>query len=220
MDGSLKPVHMNNHDVLIVDYGVGNHESVANALRRLGYSFTVSDKPEAIAAARAYILPGVGAFVEAMHNFEARGLIEPLRREVVHGKKPLLGICLGMQVLAEDSTEGGMHKGLGFIPGHVEKIDGSSGVRVPHVGWNGVTISQKDPLFSTLDEGVQFYFDHSYHFKTEVAYTAAQCEYGGPVTAAVQHGNIFGVQFHPEKSQNNGLRLLRAFMNYTKNHAV
>ena len=200
-------------DVLVIDYGVGNVASVCNALTRLGYTYTLSHDERAIAQAKAYILPGVGAFKEAMQNLESRGIIPVLRREVMDKGKPLLGICLGMQVLAEDSTEYGSHSGLGFIPGHVVRIEEREGFPVPHVGWNEVAIKQKEPLFANID-GARFYFDHSYHFETLPEHIAATAEYGSAITAAVQRGNVFGVQFHPEKSQTSGLRILRAFMNY------
>ncbi|MFA6519690.1 MAG: imidazole glycerol phosphate synthase subunit HisH [Candidatus Paceibacterota bacterium] len=203
-------------DVLVIDYGVGNHRSVTNALERLGYSYAVSHKKEDIQKARAYILPGVGAFEEAMLNLKKRDIIEVLRREVVEKKKPLLGICLGMQVLAEDSIEGGLHQGLGFIPGHVVRIPAAS-VRVPHVGWNELMVYRSEPLFASVPKGARFYFDHSFYFQTEKEYIAAACSYGEEITAAVQKDNIYGVQFHPEKSQTSGLRLLRAFMEHTKN---
>lgn len=198
-------------EILIIDYGVGNIASVCTALDALSVRYKVSSAPEDIANARAFILPGVGAFAEAMKNLESRNIIEPLRREVIDNKKPLLGICLGMQVLAEDSTENGVHKGLGFIPGHVVRIHEQPGLSVPHVGWNEVVVTQKDPLFEKLEDGVRFYFDHSYHFEAPPQFVAATAEYGSSITAAVQHGNIFGVQFHPEKSQTAGLRLIRAF---------
>ena len=198
-------------EMLIIDYGVGNITSVRTALEALGVRYKVSSSPEDVAAAKAYILPGVGAFAEAMKNLESRGLVEPLRYEVLENKKPILGICLGMQVLAEDSTENGAHKGLGIIQGRVVRIEEREGFSVPHVGWNEVKVFQKDPLFSMLVSGARFYFDHSYHFETAPEHVAAAAEYGGAITAAVQHGNIFGVQFHPEKSQTAGLKLLRAF---------
>ncbi len=201
-------------EILIIDYGVGNIASVCTALDALSVRYKVSSAPEDIAAARGFILPGVGAFAEAMKNLESRGIIEPLRREVIENKKPLLGICLGMQVLAEDSTENGVHKGLGFIPGHVVRIQELDGFPVPHVGWNELSIRQKAPLFEKLEDGVRFYFDHSYHFDSAPEYIAATASYGGDITAAVQHGNIFGVQFHPEKSQTTGLRLIRAFITH------
>lgn len=202
-------------DVLIIDYGVGNHRSVCNALERLGYTYAVSSDAAVIKSAPAYVLPGVGAFKEAMRNLEQRNIITTLREEVVKKGKPLLGICLGMQVLAEDSLEGGLTSGLGFIPGHVVPIP-AEGVRVPHVGWNDCSVQKTDPLFTSMPAGARFYFDHSYYFATDERYKAATVRYGNEITAAVQHNNIFGVQFHPEKSQTSGLRLLRAFMESTK----
>lgn len=203
-------------DVLVIDYGVGNHRSVCNALERLGYTYMVSSNEKDIKNASVFILPGVGAFKEAMHNLEQRDMIKTLREEVIQKSKPLLGICLGMQVLAEDSFEGGLTAGLGFIPGHVVPIPAEKGVRVPHVGWNDCAVQKTDPLFSTMSAGARFYFDHSYYFATDEQYKAATVRYGNEITAAVQYNNIFGVQFHPEKSQTSGLRLLRAFMEGTK----
>lgn len=200
-------------DVLVIDYGVGNVTSVTNALERLGYRYALSSDLTMIAKAPRYILPGVGAFAEAMKNLETRGLIEPLRREVIDNKKPLLGICLGMQVLADSSSEGGEHKGLGFIPGRVQKIAGA--VRVPHVGWEALEVTKKEPLFARVPEGGQFYFDHSYHFETAPEFVAATALYGADITAAVQRGNIYGVQFHPEKSHLSGLRLIKGFVQKT-----
>lgn len=203
-------------DVLVIDYGVGNHRSVCNALERLGYVYAVSSDAAVIQSAPAYVLPGVGAFKEAMRNLEQCGIIETLREAVVQKGKPLLGICLGMQVLAEDSLEGGLTTGLGFIPGHVVPISAES-VRVPHVGWNDLTVQKTEPLFITaIPARARFYFDHSYYFASDERYIAATVRYGDEITAAVQHNNIFGVQFHPEKSQTSGLRLLRAFMESTK----
>jgi len=203
-------------DVLVIDYGVGNVTSVCNALKRLGYTYAVSSDKTVIKNAPAYILPGVGAFAEAMRNLKECGLVRLLQNEVLARGKPILGICLGMQVLAEDSCEDGLHKGLGFIPGHVVRIHSGSGVRVPHVGWNELKIHKASPLFVSLHKKPRFYFDHSYHFRTNKRYVAASCSYGGEVTAAVQSKNIYGVQFHPEKSQTSGLRLLRAFMKRAK----
>lgn len=201
-------------EILIIDYGVGNITSVCTALDALRVRYKISSLPEDIAGAKAFILPGVGAFAEAMYNLESRGIIEPLRCEVVDNKKPLLGICLGMQVLAEDSTENGVHKGLGFVPGHVVRIQEHVGFPVPHVGWNEVSIKQKASLFEKFDDSARFYFDHSYHLEAAPEYVAATAGYGSDLTAAVQHGNIFGVQFHPEKSQTAGLKLIRAFVTH------
>ena len=202
---------MNNQKILIIDYKVGNNQSVMNALQLLGYDFLVSDKKEDIQSADALILPGVGAFEEAMENLKKLGILDVLRQQVIIFKKPILGICLGMQILAESGEENGIHEGLGWIPGEVKKIGGHAGVRVPHVGWNDVMIFKKEPLFSKIQDGAGFYFDHSYQFVCDGQYVAASCKYGNEVVVAVQKDNIFGVQFHPEKSQGNGLKLFRSF---------
>ncbi|MBL8012936.1 MAG: imidazole glycerol phosphate synthase subunit HisH [Candidatus Omnitrophica bacterium] len=202
--------------ILIIDYGIGNHQSVANALDFLGYDFELSGELKAIREAAAYVLPGVGAIGEAMKNLQQRNIIEPLSQEVLGRKKPILGICLGMQMMAEFSEEGGHHPSLGWIPGRVVKLAPESGYRVPHVGWNTVHIHQRNPLFTKVDEGANFYFDHSYHFVCDEKYVAGSCSYGGLMTSAVRKDNIFGVQFHPEKSQNNGLKVFRSFFNYVE----
>ncbi len=200
-------------DVLIIDYKVGNHLSITHALDFLGYRFTISNRKEDIEQANCFILPGVGTFGEAMANLGDLGIIPLLREQVLVQRKPILGICLGMQILAESSEEKGMHLGLGWIPGRVKRIEGHGSLRVPHVGWNDVKILKRDPFFSRTGENPYFYFDHSYHFATEPQWVAAKVVYGQELTAAVQRENIFGVQFHPEKSQNNGLKLLRGFFN-------
>jgi len=197
--------------IVIVDYNVGNTGSVANALTFLGYDFSITSEPDAIRAADVIVLPGVGAFAEAMNNLKELGLTDVLREEVEDNKKIVFGICLGFQILAEEGHENGVHTGLGFIPGSVEKITPQVGLRVPHVGWNTLDIAKKDPLFSKIDQGTSVYFDHSYHFVCEKQYVAATTAYGTDLVAAVQHENVYGVQFHPEKSQNGGLRILRSF---------
>ena len=157
------------------------------------------------------MLPGVGAFEPAMQTLRARGLVDLLAELVVVKRKPILGICLGMQLMAEDSEENGHHVGLGWIPGHVRRLRVPSEYSVPHVGWNDVQLLRRAPLFNRTGDAPNFYFDHSYHFVCEPAFQAAVCDYAGPVTAAVQRDNVFGVQFHPEKSQASGLKLLRGF---------
>jgi imidazole glycerol-phosphate synthase subunit HisH len=197
--------------VAVVDYGVGNTHSVANAVRLLGYAPTVTAERSALARSDVLVLPGVGAFEPAMLTLRTQGLVELLTELVVAERKPILGICLGMQLMAEDSEENGHHRGLGWIPGHVQRLTVPSGVSVPHVGWNDVQLVRREPLFNRTGDTPNFYFDHSYHFVCEPTYQAAVCDYAGPVTAAVQRENVFGVQFHPEKSQASGLRLLRGF---------
>lgn len=202
--------------ILIIDYGVGNHRSVANALEVLGYDFELSGDIQAIQRADAYVLPGVGAIGEAMKNLNERRIIEPLTQEVLRNKKPILGICLGMQMMAGSSEEGGHHTCLGWIEGRVVKLTPGNNFRVPHVGWNTVHIHERDGLFAKVVEGSNFYFDHSYHLDCDDRYVIGSCDYGGKVTAAVRKDNIFGVQFHPEKSQNNGLKMFRSFFNYVE----
>lgn len=201
--------------VLIIDYKVGNHQSVANALKFLGYEFLVSSDKKEIEKASSYILPGVGAFDEAMKNLKELDLIDELKRQVLENKKPLLGICLGMQVLATQSEEGGLYEGLNFIPGKIVKFK-DKGLRIPHVGWNKVNVKVKKPLFTTISKDTNFYFDHSYHFTCDEKYVAATSLYGDSVVAAVAKDNIFGTQFHPEKSQINGLRIFRSFFNFVE----
>lgn len=198
--------------IVIVDYGMGNIRSVHNGLVRLGCSVTTSDKFEDLKHADALILPGVGAFGEAIGNLVSRGLVDPLVRLVREEGKPLLGICLGMQLLAETSIERGAYKGLGLIPGEICRINAPSSLRLPHVGWNSVHIRRRAPLFKEIPEGGSFYFVHSYHFVCDPEHIAATTDYGGEVVAAVQKDNVFGVQFHPERSQTNGLSLLANFV--------
>ncbi len=202
-----------NNRIAIVDYGVGNHQSVANALAFLGYRFVITHRPAEIDAAPALILPGVGAFGEAMDRVRDLG-IGPLLVDQVQRGKPLLGICLGMQLLAETSEENGQHRGLGLLPARVVPIPPRAGIKVPQVGWNTVQAHRTDVLFSTTTADCAFYFDHSFHLACSPEYVAATVPYGGDLVAAVQRGNILGVQFHPEKSHNSGLRLFRSFFNY------
>lgn len=199
--------------ILVIDYGLGNHQSVANALELLGYDFLVSDNVEDIIGASAYILPGVGNFTEAVKNIDKLRLRPTLNEEIIGKKKPILGIGLGMQLLASSSEESGKHDGLGWIEGRVVKMPPSAGHRMPHVGWNDLDIKKKTPLFDRTEKGANFYFDHSYHFECDEQYVAAHASHGIDVVAAVQKDNVYGVQFHPEKSQNNGLKIFRCFFN-------
>ncbi|WP_179953077.1 imidazole glycerol phosphate synthase subunit HisH [Desulfobotulus mexicanus] len=199
--------------ILIVSFGMGNLLSVSSALSHLGASFFVSSEGRDFPEADAFILPGVGAFGTAMENLQKQHLIAPLTREVMEKGKPCLGICLGMQLFAKDSCEMGFHRGLGWLDAHVLPLE-PEGLPVPHVGWNDIRIHRKDPFFSTLDDGTNFYFDHSLHLLCSKEMVSAICDYGGPVIAAIQHKNLMAAQFHPEKSQRNGLKLLRNFLNF------
>jgi imidazole glycerol-phosphate synthase subunit HisH len=200
-------------NVTIVDYGVGNVYSISNSLQSLNYAVRVSSKYEELKKADALILPGVGAFEVAMEHLQKNKLIEPLTQLVMQEQKPILGICLGMQLMATSSDENGFHKGLDWIEGQVKKLDVRAPLTVPHVGWNNITIQQNNALFSRVGNQADFYFDHSYHFQCAPEHRAATCSYGIEVTAAVTKNNIFGVQFHPEKSQVSGLKLFRGFLN-------
>lgn len=205
---------MMNPKIVIVDYGVGNTYSVSNAISSLGYKkLTISDKESVIKGADALILPGVGAFEACANNLKERRLDKILNEEVLAKKKPILGICVGMQLMATNSEENGLHDGLNWIEGKVIKLELPPEFAVPHVGWNNVSFTQADPLFNRNADESNFYFDHSYYFNCAEKFVAASADYGIKVTAAVQHENIFGVQFHPEKSQTNGLKLFRSFFN-------
>ena len=201
-------------NIVIIDYGVGNTHSVMEALAALGEHAQLSNDPDKMSKADALVLPGVGAFEAAMNNLNERNLVEPLNDLVLDQKKPILGICLGMQLLANHSEENGLHDGLGWIGGRVIRISGPRDLRVPHVGWNDIDIINRSPLFDRLNDHSNFYFDHSFHFKcNREEDIAARVNYGVPLVAAVKKDHVHGVQFHPEKSQLNGLRLIKGFLN-------
>ena len=205
---------MNKLTIVIIDYGIGNTHSVSNAIKYLGYkNLIISDDEKKIQKADALILPGVGAFEECISNLKNRKLDIILNEAVIINKKPILGICVGMQLLATCSEENGIHNGLDWIKGAVKKIIAPKPLAVPHVGWNDVITINENILFNRNIENSNFYFDHSYHFVCDEKYIAGYCDYGTRITAAVQRENIFGVQFHPEKSQTNGLKLFRSFFN-------
>jgi imidazole glycerol-phosphate synthase subunit HisH len=199
--------------VCIIDYGMGNLLSVASALATLGCRATVSAELTRISEADALILPGVGAFGEAMERMRALDLIDVLERRVLGASVPFLGICLGMQLLGTQSTEGGVHEGLGWIDAAVDSIPQDSSIRIPHIGWNEVKWSTEAPLNVNVSRDSHFYFNHSFCMSAENDWSVAVTDVGRPLVAAVAKDNIWGVQFHPEKSQNNGRRVLRNFLN-------
>jgi glutamine amidotransferase len=205
----------NKTSVLVVDYGMGNIRSIHNALVRLGCEVTTSDRAEDILLADAIILPGVGAFGEAMENISIRNIAPPLSEAVKRGT-PLLGICLGMQLLADTSEEYGKNKGLSLIPGEVRRIEVTADLRLPHIGWNAIKLSQPSCLFNGIEEDDSFYFVHSYHFVGDTRNIVATTNHGGEIVAAVQHANVLGVQFHPERSQNKGFILLNNFVSFAR----
>lgn len=197
----------------IVNYGMGNLGSVRRALEDLGVQVFVAEHPAALFEANRAVLPGVGAFGEGMAHLRDGGWVEVVRR-IVHEGKPLLGICLGMQMLASAGDEGGDEAGLGLIAGRVRRIDAlGCTLRIPHVGWNDVRFDAGEPLFAGVPDGADFYFVHSYALDAENEHdVVARTNYGVPVVAAVRHGHVFGTQFHPEKSSRCGRRLLRNFI--------
>jgi glutamine amidotransferase len=197
--------------IVIAGYGVGNTHSIFNTVSFLGYrNLKISGNEKDLKNADVLILPGVGAFDEAIKNIRQGNLDQVLNEVVLTDKKPILGICAGMQLFSEGSEENGWHEGLKWIKGKVKKLALPPQFSVPHAGWNNIVLKQENILFK---DNTHFYFDHSYNFEAEETVTTAYCEYGIKVTAAIQQGNIFGVQFHPEKSQTNGLKLFRNFFN-------
>ena len=201
--------------VAIVDYDAGNLRSVEKALRALGMEPVISRNPEEILSADRVILPGVGSFGEAMGRLEQYHLIEVLH-EVVKENIPLLGICLGMQVLFESSEECPSVNGLGILKGEILKIPPSEGLKIPHMGWNSLKIDPSSRLFQGVCSGDYVYFVHSYYLKAEdEKIVAATTDYSTNIHAAVENGNIFGCQFHPEKSSDTGLRILQNFIQLT-----
>lgn len=199
--------------IAILDYGVGNLFSLSGSLKALGLEAEITGDPDRLQAADRIILPGVGAFGDARAKLEEAGLVPILKKEAE--KKPLLGICLGMQLLFDTSMEYGVHKGLGLIPGQVEDLKGAltdKNLKVPHMGWNRLEIKKDDPLFRYIENGAYVYYVHSYYAAHCEESTLAVSMYGNvPVTGVVRRGNVWGTQFHPEKSGDTGLLILKAF---------
>jgi glutamine amidotransferase len=205
--------------IVVVDYGMGNLRSVSKALESLGAAVRVSSDPSDVARARKVVLPGVGAFPAAMRELGAHGLLEPVKAAIAQGT-PYLGICLGLQLLFERSDEGEGAAGLGVLEGTVKRFTGT-GLKVPHMGWNQVTGGQgaggrgqgECPLLRDIPEGSCFYFVHSYYGQpADPSVVALETDYGGRFASMVWRGNLYATQFHPEKSQAVGLRLLKNFV--------
>ncbi|CAH1218739.1 Imidazole glycerol phosphate synthase subunit HisH [Paenibacillus auburnensis] len=205
--------------VAIVDYGMGNLHSVSKAVERLGYESLVTGDPKEIFAADSVILPGVGAFGDAMDQLRSSGL-DVIVKEAAAGGQPLLGICLGMQLLFSSSEEHGEHTGLDILPGSVVRFAPRDGYKVPHMGWNKLSFLQpQSPLLTNLTEG-HVYFVHSYHVQMgQASDLLAVTDYGHPVTAVVGRDNVFGMQFHPEKSGELGIKLLGNFLQLKRERA-
>ena len=201
----------------IVDYGMGNLLSVYHAVEAVGGEPVVCAEPDTLRDVDRIILPGVGAFGDCIRNLESRGFPEALRRAVLDEGRPFLGICLGMHALAKGSEEGGQGTaGLNWIDARVVRLNPASpGLRVPQVGWNDVAYEKESPLFRGLPDHADFYFVHSYHLVCEDPdLVQATCDHGERITVAIRSNNVFATQFHPEKSQDHGLRLLKNFLEW------
>ena len=198
--------------IAIIDYGVGNLFSLSCSLKAVGADVIITGSKEDLIKADKLILPGVGAFEDAAKKLFSSGLADVVVEQVNQGK-PLMGICLGMQMLFEKSFEYGEHKGLGLIMGNVVSMEGRipQELNIPHIGWNALSFKKKSPLFKYINEGDCVYFVHSYYACDCDESVSATAEYGSEITACVEKGNVFGCQFHPEKSGDVGLKILKAF---------
>ncbi len=198
----------------IIDYGVGNLFSLKSSFEAVGAQAVVSGDAAVLSGADKLVLPGVGAFADAVNKLRESGMDREVYAAAEQGK-PLLGICLGMQMMFEKSHEYGEHKGLGLLKGQVVAMEGMlpAGLKIPHIGWNALHMEKQSRILSGIREGDFVYFVHSFHAVGCEASLAATAEYGIPITAAVEQGNVFGCQFHPEKSGSVGLAILKAFSN-------
>lgn len=198
--------------IIIVDYGMGNIRSVLHKISKLGFDVDSSSDPDVIAAAGKLILPGVGSFGSGMNNLSDMDLINALNIKVVREKTPVLGICLGMQLFTRHSEEGEV-EGLGWIDGTTKKFSFTEEkLPIPHVGWNTINVKQESQLLSRVSADMRFYFTHSYHLSCDDDLIVATSEYGYEFPSVIQEGNIFGVQFHPEKSHLDGMRIIENFI--------
>lgn len=197
--------------IAIVDYQMGNLRSVQKAFERVGHQAIITDQPEVLSNADKIVLPGVGAFADAIAELRRRDLIEPIRA-AIDANKPFLGICLGLQMLFDVGYEDGEHRGLGVLAGDVVRFETPPELKVPHMGWNELAIRRRPPILDGIEEGAHFYFVHSYYVRpTDTNVIACEASYPDPFCAMVWRDNLFATQFHPEKSQANGLKLLKNF---------
>lgn len=199
----------------IIDYGAGNLQSVEKALRHIGCECTVTGDPAELMKAEAAVLPGVGAFGEAMAGLRSRGLDRAIGEYAGTGR-PFLGICLGLQVLFESSEESPGVKGLGLLPGRILRLPEGRGLKIPHIGWNSLEVQRPGWLLKGLQEEPYVYFVHSYYLQAEPGIVSATAQYGTVIHAAVESGSLAACQFHPEKSGETGLQILRNFAGYVK----
>ncbi len=198
--------------VTIIDYGSGNLRSVQKAFERLGAQTQITDSPQVVAEAKRLVLPGVGSFGDAMQQLHARELVQPILSHL-RADRPFFGICMGLQLLFETGWEGGHHSGLGVLDGDVARFELPAGMKIPHMGWNTVEWCQGDARKPSVGDGHYFYFVHSYYARPrDAAIVAATSDYGGSFCSAVSRGRLFATQFHPEKSQTVGMRLLQTFL--------
>ena len=195
--------------IAVIDYGMGNLRSVQKGFEKVGFEAVVTSDIKTIESASKIVLPGVGAFTDCMNNLEGRGLVEPVIRAIEKGK-PFLGICLGLQLLFEESEEFGNRKGLGVIKGKVKRFP-TSELKVPHMGWNSIKKVKDTPLLADLADDSYLYFVHSYYVLPDEDVAATTTDYGMEFTSSIVKDNIFACQFHPEKSQADGLKILKAF---------
>ena len=197
--------------ITIIDYQMGNLRSVQKGFERVGHPARITSDPAELAEADGIVLPGVGAFADAMHALRARDLVDPIR-DAVAADKPFLGICLGLQLLFDTGYEDGVHQGLGILPGEVVRFEVPSEFKVPHMGWNQARYVNRPPIFQGLEDETHFYFVHSYHVVPQnPAVVATETDYHQPFCSSIWQGNLFATQFHPEKSQSDGLQLLKNF---------
>jgi glutamine amidotransferase len=195
----------------IIDYQMGNLRSVQKGFEKVGHSATITSDPAVLAAADKIVLPGVGAFPDAIAELKRRGLVEPIKQAIDSGK-PFLGICLGLQLLFDVGYEGGRYEGLGVLRGEVVRFDLPAKYKVPHMGWNALDIRRRPPVLAGLETGTHAYFVHSYYVVPHDAdVIATETDYGGPFCSMIWRDNVFATQFHPEKSQADGLRILKNF---------